>query len=127
MSKITKYDLAVLGVTAVFLLGIGTWCWHGRTMTQPWQVEVSRSGTETVQPVDSGGPGKLLEGERININTAPAAELQRLPGIGEKRALAIVAWREENGPFEQAGDLTRVPGIGEGILSQCREYITTEG
>ena len=40
-----------------------------------------------------------------------------LPGIGEKRAQAILDWREENGPFTYVEDLIQVPGIGEGILA----------
>ncbi len=49
----------------------------------------------------------------VDLNTAPAAELEVLPGIGEKRAAAIVAHREANGPFESLGDLKAVEGIGE--------------
>ena len=41
---------------------------------------------------------------------------------GEKRAQAIVAYREEHGPFQSVEDLTRVSGIGEGVLAGLREY-----
>ena len=127
MAKITKFDLAVVGVTLAFLLGIGLYCWKTSMTTQPYRVEVSQR--EEIAPAEEGSdpPSKLLEGETININTASAAELQRLPGIGEKRAEAIVAWRMEHGSFAAPEDLTQVSGIGEKILEQCRAYITVEG
>ena len=53
-------------------------------------------------------------------------DLQRLPGIGEKRAQAIVAYREEHGPFQTVDELDKVEGIGEGILAGLREYATVE-
>lgn len=126
MGKITKFDAAVLGMTAVFLIGMGTCCWRDRVMTQPWRVEVGQTAAASAPAREEPVLSKLLEGERININTASAGDLQRLPGIGEKRAQAIVTWREENGPFEQTEDLVQVPGIGEGILAQCRDYVTVE-
>lgn len=49
--------------------------------------------------------------DRINVNTAPAAELRCLPGIGEKKAQAIIAYRTQNGPFASAGELANVEGI----------------
>lgn len=60
---------------------------------------------------------------RIELNTADAAALCSLPGIGQSRAKDILAWRETNGPFETAEDLLQVPGIGEKTLEELREYI----
>lgn len=50
---------------------------------------------------------------RLRINVATARELEELPGVGPVLAERIVAYREANGPFASAGDLRRVPGIGE--------------
>ena len=72
-------------------------------------------------------PDSLLEGEVIDLNTADEYDLQRLPGIGEKRAQAIVAYRAEHGPFQSVDELDRVEGIGEGILAGLREYVTVGG
>ena len=69
----------------------------------------------------------LVEGERIDLNTAGVYDLCRLPGIGEKRAQAIAAWREEHGPFQTVDELVQVPGIGPGILEGLREYAVTGG
>lgn len=61
----------------------------------------------------------------ININTATAEELAALDGIGESKALAIVADRDTNGPFESGDDLTRVRGIGEATVTKNADRITT--
>ena len=59
---------------------------------------------------------RIAEG-RVNVNTAGLEELMTLPGIGEVRARAIIDDREQTGPFRYPEDLTRVKGIGEGILA----------
>lgn len=61
----------------------------------------------------------------VNINTASANELAQLDGIGETKALAIVADRQANGPFESTADLARVRGIGEATVAKNSERITT--
>ena len=63
---------------------------------------------------------------KVNINTAGREELMALPGIGEKRAEAIIKDRERNGPFRYPEELTRVSGIGEGILAGLIDQITVE-
>ena len=63
----------------------------------------------------------------ININTADAATLEQLRGVGPAKASAIVAYRDENGPFNSINDLVNVPGIGERSLEQVRDQITTDG
>ena len=49
----------------------------------------------------------------ININTAPAADLEQLPGIGAKTATRIVEYRQKNGPFKKIEELMNVRGVGE--------------
>ncbi len=53
---------------------------------------------------------------KININTADISQLMQLEEIGEKKALAIIEYREQNGEFRKPEEITNVSGIGEGIL-----------
>ena len=66
------------------------------------------------------------DSQKININTATADELMSLKGIGEKKAKAIVDFRENNGPFQQPEDIIKVPGIGSKTLETNLEYIVVE-
>ena len=59
----------------------------------------------------------------ININTATAAELQTLPGIGEAKANQIVAYRNSKGEFSSIDEIKNVSGIGDGIFNQINSLI----
>ena len=69
---------------------------------------------------------ELLPGQRLDLNSAPAEELERLPGVGEKLAEAIVSYREEHGPFRDVEELLQVPGIGEKRLDAIRDLVAAE-
>ena len=61
---------------------------------------------------------------QVNINKADAATLSaELVGVGEKKAVAIIAYREANGPFKKAADLVNVKGIGESTLMKNADNI----
>ena len=61
---------------------------------------------------------------QVNINKADAATLSaELVGVGEKKAVAIIAYREANGPFKKAADLVNVKGIGESTLVKNADNI----
>ena len=70
--------------------------------------------------------GELLPGEKLDLNRASAEELRKLPGIGEKLSGAIVARREELGPFQSVEELLQIPGIGEKRLAAIRDLVTVE-
>jgi competence protein ComEA len=59
----------------------------------------------------------------VNVNTATAEELERLPGVGPATAAAIIRERDANGPFATVDDLDRVPGIGPAKLEQLRDLV----
>lgn len=63
----------------------------------------------------------------VNINTASAEELMRLPGIGQAKAEAILADRAANGPYAAPEDLTRVKGISQRMVQQWESDITVGG
>ena len=77
------------------------------------------TGTQTVQTVQAA--------ERLDINTAPAEALERLPEIGPALAERIVADREANGPFAAVEELRRVDGIGEKTVEAIAPYVTAGG
>ena len=67
--------------------------------------------------VQAAGAGK------IDVNSATAAALDTLPGIGEVKAQAIVTFRESNGPFATVDDLLLVSGIGPATLDSIRDLV----
>lgn len=62
----------------------------------------------------------------VDINSAEEALLCTLPGIGASRAEAIIAYREEHGPFETGEDIMKVPGIKEGAYEKLKDRITVK-
>ncbi len=73
------------------------------------------------------GQRAAAEGAPVNINTASAAELAALNGIGPAKAQAIVEHREKNGQFKTVDDLKLVRGIGDKMLEQLRPQVTVDG
>jgi competence protein ComEA len=77
------------------------------------------------RPQASGG-NKIQPGDPpINVNTATADELQRLPGIGPVTAQAIIASRA-NAAFQSVNDLDRVKGIGPKTLEKLRPFVVVK-
>ncbi len=62
----------------------------------------------------------------VNITNASAEELQRLPGIGEKKAQAIIDHRKGH-PMHKVEDLTKVKGIGRKTVARLRPFLTVNG
>jgi competence protein ComEA len=60
----------------------------------------------------------------VNLNTASAAELETLPGVGAKTAALIVEFRQKNGPFKKIEELMNVRGIGEKNFLKLKPQIT---
>ena len=61
---------------------------------------------------------------KVNLNTAGLEELMTLTGIGQTRAEAILAYREEEGVFRSPEDIMNVEGIKEGIYEKLKDEIT---
>lgn len=82
-------------------------------MADAQAASAAKSDTKTVQQ-QSG---------KVNINSADAALLASVPGIGPKTAEAIIAHREANGKFTSIDDLVSVKGIGEKKLQKMKAFI----
>jgi competence protein ComEA len=65
----------------------------------------------------------LAPGERVDLNTASAAELMRLPGVGRKRAEAIVAQRDKR-PFRKPEEVARVKGLSPAWYGRVKALVT---
>lgn len=72
---------------------------------------------------NTGMTAQVQQDNRININTADEAQLTMLTGIGATRAQAIIAYREENGPFAAIEDIMNVQGIKEGTFAKIKDEI----
>lgn len=71
--------------------------------------------------------GALVAGEPVDINTADAMVLaEAIKGVGAKKAQAIVAYREQHGPFSSVDELTQVRGIGQKTIEDSRENLTVQ-
>lgn len=60
---------------------------------------------------------------KVNINTASKEVLMTLPGIGETKAIAILTYRQEHGPFSTLEELKKVEGIKEAVFSKVKDLI----
>jgi len=99
-----------------------------------WVPALGESTGPEIVPITSGpGDGGRLGanagagGAPLNINTASAAALEELPGIGPALAAAIVEHRQRSGPFATVDELIEVSGIGPVKLEQIRPLATVDG
>ena len=74
-----------------------------------------------------GLPVTLPAAGEVDINTADKETLiTAISGVGEKKAQAIIEYREQHGPFKSVDEITKIKGIGQGILDQNRENLSVE-
>lgn len=90
----------------------------------------SAEEAETMQDAEefSEEPEKVADvsGQRVNINRASKETLMTLPGIGEAKADAILAYRQAEGDFESPEALMNVPGIKEGVFAKIKDRIAID-
>ncbi|WP_031555594.1 helix-hairpin-helix domain-containing protein [Lachnospira multipara] len=67
--------------------------------------------------------GETSVSSKININTATKDQLMTLPGIGESRALAIIAYRDDKGKFISIEDIKNVSGIKDAAYNKIKDLI----
>jgi competence protein ComEA len=73
---------------------------------------------------ESAAESTSADDGRININTADAAGLMQIPGVGESRAEAILAYRREHGSFGSIEEIMKVSGIKNALFEKMKDYIT---
>ena len=138
-----KRELTVLMVFAA-LLTLGVVLCNVLTAPMPSEMTITypsnTTGTQsTSSPSDSGASSEqasstaeLAQTEsseesntgKININTADAEELCRLPGIGEVLAGRIIGYRQEYGPYTDPAQLKNIKGIGDKVYEKLLPMIT---
>lgn len=84
---------------------------------------VSSSASSSSSSVSSSTSG-AASGDLINLNTATASDLQKLNGIGEKKAEQIIAYRQEKGSFKSIDELKEVSGIGDKTFAAIKDQLT---
>jgi general secretion pathway protein K len=89
------------------------------------EVENRTWDAETAQ-LDSDVSSQAEQVHKININTADKEELITLSGIGEAKADAVIAYREEHGSFQNIDEIMNVSGIGENLFEKIKEKICVE-
>jgi competence protein ComEA len=62
--------------------------------------------------------------QMVNLNSAPAEQLERLPGVGPKTAARIIEYRQKNGGFKKIEELMNVRGIGEKAFLKMKNQLT---
>ena len=117
MKKVSS--ILLLTITALFMLCVGAMIFNEYDQAQI----IPLIDRPLVSNADSADSPITPEG-KININTASAEDLTLLDGIGEVLSKRIIAYREENGPFQQPEDLLNVKGIGKVTLSKIIDYIS---
>lgn len=114
---------ALLTITLVFISLIAG-VFIGRNSIGA-QVTLDPASGNVLDPSSTGSKSEELG--KVNINTAQIYELTLLPGIGESKAKAIIAFREEYGRFTRVDDLIYVDGFSYVTIEQLRPYITVGG
>lgn len=84
---------------------------------------MAREATYAPVATTESAPAQESQARVVNINTATAAELEAVPGIGPATARAIVEHRTRHGAFQRIEDLTAVSGIGPKTLEKLRPYL----
>ena len=72
----------------------------------------------------AAGRRDVVSTEIVNLNTATAAQIASLPGIGPKTADLVVQYRTKNGPFKKIEEIMNVRGIGEKSFLKIKDRLT---
>lgn len=82
--------------------------------------------SEASSKIVAGSQSVEDQGDKININTADATELDKLPNIGPAKADDILSYRESQGGFSSIEELKNVKGIGDKTFEEMKDLVTVE-
>lgn len=121
--KLNRTERVAIALSAVLLAAAAVMTFAGNrnsgVAVQPLTAIESPSGVVSAQTAGS-------ETKKININTATAAELETLPGVGRTLAARIVDYRAAHGAFQMPEELMNVSGIGEKTFAALAGQITVD-
>ena len=82
--------------------------------------------SQSIQASQAAGAqsGTAQPASLVNLNTATAADFEKLPGIGPAMAIRIVEYRQKNGNFKKVEELMNVQGIGEKTFLRLKPLVT---
>lgn len=116
--NVTKSEVLLLGLTAVFLCSL-------LILQAQDRRDTARVGA--VVETEVAQEAFLPDVSPVDLNSATAEELTVLPGIGPALAERIVAYRREHGGFGTVEELMDVSGIGEAKLAELKDRVTVNG
>ena len=117
-------DLARINLAAALVDGQQVYVLRIGEVAPPPAAGATGAGGGDAGPAGGDMAAGDTAGGLVDINRASATALEELPGVGPTTAEAIVAHREQNGPFTSVDDLIDVRGIGEAKLEQLRPHAT---
>lgn len=96
----------------------------GKTDGGTEEAALREAARQSAEDAPESVPAQTEEDDgKVDLNLAGVEELTTLNGIGETRAKAIIAYREEHGAFSSIEDIMQVPGIKEGVFSKIQDQI----
>jgi competence protein ComEA len=150
LHRVVRYGAPVLALALLVLAMGGTWATVPPAGASPLDVTAAESAERP--PVHRAAPAapaaspavprpsatatakakapRRRDGEltgTIDLNTATAEELERLPTIGPAKAERIVVWRQKNGAFRRIADLRHVKGIGYKTFKRLEPFLAIQG
>lgn len=97
--------------------------YKGEKITKKAIVESYSSDSVEPNSAEVASDTSVAENNKVNINTADAAQLQKLNGIGEKKAQQIISYRQKNGQFKAVDELKQVSGIGDKTFAGLKDQL----
>ena len=114
----------ILLLSVLIIAGSGVSLGFGIAELSKSSSPLQTSGFEKVVPSDLGTAKP--QPSPININAAPAMDLESLPGIGSVIAQRIIDYRKKNGPFKTIAEIQNVSGIGSVTYAKLKDQVTVE-